>query len=140
MYVCLCASCVCVVEVLLHQCLLSTLCYRYDTSPKYSILKRGQSVFLESNLENIGSPLKSGKPKLSQQFKFDSVEDNDERALPNEDKEDQSGSSVKGIRPTLLSVMIGVHWKHSIKKGLCVISTVVLLVIVRGPKIHTTKE
>ena len=130
MYVCLCAACVCVVEVSLHQCLLSTLCYRYDTSPKYSILKRGQSVFLESNLENVSSPLKSSKRKHSQQFKFDSVEDNDEiseRVLPNEDKEDQSGSSVKDVsRPTLLSVMIGVHWKHSIKKGLCVIILFVL--------------
>ena len=79
--------------------------YRYDTSPKYSILKRGQSVFLEGDLE---------QPHIS---RFDS--------LIEPDKPDSSvkkvgrptlgsSKSVENIgRPTLLSVMIGVHWKHA---------------------------
>ena len=71
-------------------------------------------------------PLLLIKPdELPHQVEVDGRKDNDGisgRASPNGDKEDQSGSSVKGAtcsRPTLLSVMIGVHWKHAVKNGQC---------------------
>ena len=98
----------------------------------YSILKRGHSIFVETDPEtakqynkgqnnNQDEPLSLIKPdKLPHQVETDCGKDvwASERAVPHGDSEVKSDCSETNVgRPTLLSVMIGVHWKHTAKNG-----------------------